>query len=225
MSTNPVASLMQKYNPSAFNAAQGELKLGPPPLSDSLRDEMEKVFKEEPSDDGDRMAVDIAIRRPAVATEGADGDSKPSLPDGDLKMASPGPSGGVGQSTTSISSSSAEANGLVAPTYSELLPQPPTFRSVDVRREVEKVRDARKRIKLDPGLYAIEDTDSVKTERNGTHGSAILNGYVTSGSGKVPNAALPSICAYTFHDSLDGLVHSSGGCLSNISVASTPIQW
>ncbi|KAF8759006.1 WD40 associated region in TFIID subunit, NTD2 domain [Rhizoctonia solani] len=42
--------------------------------------------------------------------------------------------------------------GLVSPAQGDLLPQPPTFRMADVKREVEKVRDARKRIRLDPNV-------------------------------------------------------------------------
>ena len=73
---------------------------------------------------------------------------------------------------------------LVQPEYAELLPQPPTFRSVDLKREVQKVRDARKRIRLDPGIL-------VSSEGSG--------GVATRSA-----AALPSICAYTFHDASDG---------------------
>ncbi|KAI0778289.1 TFIID and SAGA subunit [Trametes elegans] len=76
--------------------------------------------------------------------------------------------------------------GLVSPTLAELPPHPPMFKSVDVKREVEKVRDARKRIRLDP---------------------SVLNGanVNTAQSAAVRARALPSICAYTFHDVGEGI--------------------
>ena len=69
--------------------------------------------------------------------------------------------------------------GLVSPTSADLLPHPPTFRMMDVKREVEQVRDARKLIRLHV------DKDA-------------------SGSPSSLARALPSICAYTLHDTGDG---------------------
>ncbi|KZW02550.1 TFIID and SAGA subunit [Exidia glandulosa HHB12029] len=83
-------------------------------------------------------------------------------------------------------------NGHPAPTSSEQLPMPPQFKTVDVRREVEKIRDARKRIRLDPAGYSAE---------------ADLNGL--DRTGMVRARALPSICAYTFHDANDGIACST----------------
>ncbi|KAH9858088.1 TFIID and SAGA subunit [Lenzites betulinus] len=76
--------------------------------------------------------------------------------------------------------------GLVSPTVAELPPHPPMFKAVDVKREVEKVRDTRKRIRLEPSL---------------------LNGAsVNTAQGAAARArALPSICAYTFHDVGEGV--------------------
>ncbi|KAH9837181.1 TFIID and SAGA subunit [Rhodofomes roseus] len=63
---------------------------------------------------------------------------------------------------------------------SELPPYPPSFRTMDIKREVEKVRDARKRIRLE------------RTE-------------VRTTQGVVKNQPLPSICAYTLHDVGEGV--------------------
>ncbi|KAI0274717.1 TFIID and SAGA subunit [Gloeopeniophorella convolvens] len=79
------------------------------------------------------------------------------------------------------------ATGIVSPATSDLLPHPPTFRTVDVRREVEKVRDARKRIRLDPTALSSADA-------NGQGATA-------------RQRSLPSICAYTLHD-----VHEGSPC-------------
>ncbi|KIK28401.1 hypothetical protein PISMIDRAFT_7425 [Pisolithus microcarpus 441] len=75
--------------------------------------------------------------------------------------------------------------GVVSPTEADLLPHPPSFKTIDVQREVEKVRDARKRIRLDPSVLTSADLNS-------TQG--------TSARSK----ALPSICAYTLHDVGEG---------------------
>ncbi|KAF9822104.1 hypothetical protein IEO21_00098 [Rhodonia placenta] len=73
--------------------------------------------------------------------------------------------------------------GVVAPSPSDLPPYPPSFKTIDVKREVERVRDARKRIRL---------------ERPSTHGAA--------SQGHAPrNLPLPSICAYTLHDVGEGV--------------------
>jgi transcription initiation factor TFIID subunit 5 len=79
--------------------------------------------------------------------------------------------------------------GLVSPTTSELAPHPPLFKQIDVRREVERVRDARKRIRLEPSVLGNVDINSPQ-------GAAIRS------------RVLPSICAYTLHDVGEGSVKS-----------------
>ncbi|EJU01186.1 WD40 repeat-like protein [Dacryopinax primogenitus] len=69
----------------------------------------------------------------------------------------------------------------------DMPPLPPSFREVDVRREVAKVSDERKRIRLDPTLL-----------------QSSANADVAPGRKKV--VALPSICMYTLHDVPDGNV-------------------
>ncbi len=77
------------------------------------------------------------------------------------------------------------APGLTAPTEAELPPRPPTFRAIDVEREVSIVRDARKRIRLDPSALAGVDLNSPQATT-------------------LRARALPSICAYTLHDVSEG---------------------
>lgn len=80
--------------------------------------------------------------------------------------------------------------GVISPSLTDLPPHPPTFRTVDVKREVEKVRDARKRIRLEP--------------------SVLNNVNPNTPQGAIARArALPSICAYTLHDVGEGYVLSS----------------
>ena len=80
--------------------------------------------------------------------------------------------------------------GLVSPTLADLPPHPPMFKAIDVKREVEKIRDMRKRIRLDPTLL---------------NSSSNSNANATTAQGAAARArALPSICAYTFHDVGEG---------------------
>lgn len=75
---------------------------------------------------------------------------------------------------------------LVNPTTGDLLPRPIIFRSIDVKREVEKVQDVRKRIRLQPPTLTAADYEMDRKDL-----------FAKSGS-------LPSVCAYTFHDAPDG---------------------
>ena len=89
-----------------------------------------------------------------------------------------------------------QASDLLGPTLADLPPQPSMFRTVDLLREVERVRDARKCLRIDPKL-APEPA--------------------TAGDAKPPSewegvprtVGLPSVCMYTFYDAEDGLTSSS----------------
>ena len=74
---------------------------------------------------------------------------------------------------------------MLAPTEADLLPHPPTFKTIDVEREVALVRDSRKRIRLEPSLLANVEPNSPQ-------------------AAGVRARALPSICAYTLHDVSEG---------------------
>ena len=143
--SNQSKSTTQPTDAAAFNANQGDLKLGPAPLSDNLRAEVERALREKASSGEER---DIPLQ---------DVSLRPTLP-----------------------------SGVTAPLDSDLLPHPPLFRTIDVKREVEKYRDARMRYRLDPSaLTADRDSNSPQ-------------------AAAARARALPSICAYTLHDVGDG---------------------
>jgi transcription initiation factor TFIID subunit 5 len=75
--------------------------------------------------------------------------------------------------------------GVIAPTEADLLPGPPSFKLMDIKREVEKAQDVRKRIKLDPTVLNGVDPNSAQASA-------------------VRAKALPSVCAYTLHDVPEG---------------------
>ncbi|KAJ7225582.1 TFIID and SAGA subunit [Mycena pura] len=129
-------------NPQAFNMLR-DLKLGPPPMSEELRNETQRVLREQALVDRDPIGqYDIQSTRPTIP-------------------------------------------GVVSPTESDLLPHPPSFRTIDVEREANSIRDARKRIRLEPSFLA-------NTDLNSSQAAALRS------------RALPSICAYTLHDVPEG---------------------
>ncbi|KXN83854.1 Transcription initiation factor TFIID subunit 5 [Leucoagaricus sp. SymC.cos] len=77
-------------------------------------------------------------------------------------------------------------SGMTAPTEADMPPLPPAFRTADVEREVNVVRDARKRIRLDPSALNGIDPNSPQ-------------------AASMRARALPSICAYTLHDVAEGV--------------------
>ncbi|TFK56981.1 TFIID and SAGA subunit [Heliocybe sulcata] len=76
--------------------------------------------------------------------------------------------------------------GLVTPSESDLLPHPPTFKTIDVVREAEKIRDWRKKIRLEAA--ALKDLEENSPQAAATRARA-----------------LPSVCCYTIHDVPEGV--------------------
>lgn len=95
--------------------------------------------------------------------------------------------------------------GIVSPTETDLLPHPPLFKTMDVNREVEKVRDARKRIKLDPAALNGVDLDS-------------------PGAAAAKARSLPSICAYTLHDAMEGYVSLFTTSPALLTISQCPVH-
>lgn len=99
--------------------------------------------------------------------------------------------------------------GLLAASITDLPPQAPTFRTVDVKREVQRIRDARKRIRLDPSLLNGTTTSSTSSAFTSGVRDPAINGLGEQGANAARVAALPSVCAYTFHDADDGITCST----------------
>lgn len=79
---------------------------------------------------------------------------------------------------------------LLMPVDGDLIPLPQNFRTFDVKREVNKILDSRKRIRLGPlPPNASELVPSPAWEGDGVEGRVVL----------------PSVCAYTFHDNGEGV--------------------
>lgn len=86
---------------------------------------------------------------------------------------------------------------LVTPFPTEGPPYPSMYRTVDVAREVEKVREARKRIGLGAGAFQ---------EDGGPGGRLTVGAVMGADDGKGEGAAKPSVCLFTIHDAGDSSV-------------------
>ncbi|KDQ20487.1 hypothetical protein BOTBODRAFT_183267 [Botryobasidium botryosum FD-172 SS1] len=159
-----------KPDPRAFNASTGELKLGPAPLSAGLREETDRALS------ADSLSLtDDPMAGPNGSTSHQGGDR-----DGDVRMNGP-------------SSVGSADPAQISPTFADLPPYPTAFRTMDIRREVERTRDMRKRIRLDPSvLHGSPET--------GVNGFGVGDKHAAAARSKYLANALPSICAYTFHD-------------------------
>lgn len=83
------------------------------------------------------------------------------------------------------------------PSDSDLIPLPQNFRTFDVKREVSKILDSRKRIRLGP-------TSSTSSADGSSYGLS-ASGAAWEGEGVEGRVVLPSVCAYTFHDNGEGV--------------------
>lgn len=190
-------------------AAGPQLKLHPlVPMSERLEAEVGKELQEgerrqtetlnaianEEEKEGEAAAPvqegegegDVTMQDPPLApTNTEDGEEGGSRG----RTASVRPSEAPSTTTAPVQTGPDFSAGLLAASLTDLPPQAPTFRTIDVKREVQRIRDARKRIRLDPSLL----TSPIPTP--------------LADSARV--AALPSICAYTFHDADDGLTCST----------------
>ena len=218
-----------KPSPSAFNEAQGALKLGIPLLSEKLADEVRKVIKIEdaanapppppkpasppaavpPAAEGAAPSSTTGGAPPAVTSDGATAmDVDPASTSGpagsstgpaaETPTAAGGPSAAPAVVAPSVPPP-AEPLGLnvpvsdpslLMPVDGDLIPLPHNFRTFDVKREVNKILDSRKRIRLGPQpLSASELLPSPAWEGDEVEGRVVL----------------PSVCAYTFHDNGEGV--------------------
>lgn len=88
---------------------------------------------------------------------------------------------------------------LITPSSNEGPPYPAMYRTLDVAREVEKVREARKRICL--GAEAFQ-------EDGGVGGRLTVGPVLGADDGRGEGAAKPSVCLFTIHDAGDSSVVS-----------------
>ncbi|KAL8283331.1 hypothetical protein RQP46_005741 [Phenoliferia psychrophenolica] len=172
--------------------ALDELKLGPAPLDPKLQREVARLVKDE---DGPvastSSATPAALASSSSLPTSTSTDPVPTPQDSQLSTTLTAPSSSSLPTADSSTTTTNDSGGppLVSPFPSELPPYPVSLRTIDVAREVEKVREARKRIKLGGEAFRAST-------------SAVV------GVGQPPNptdAAKPSVCLFTIHDAGESL--------------------
>ena len=129
-STLPRAKTLEAFNTST------QLKLGPAPVTEKLREQISRTIQDEEADA--RQKKENGDRMPNGDAEDVDMGQSPSKepPNGEIKL------------EPDVN----DTSDLVSPTETETNPPvPPIFRIADLKREVESVRDRRKMIRLGPG--------------------------------------------------------------------------
>lgn len=174
-------------------AAGPQLKLHPRiPLAEDLRDEVEHVLEgEQRQAGGDKRTQ--GKERAALGTQGDVSMDDAEVKSRSASMADPHAreSSVAGEDTGDADDASA---GLQSATLADLPPQPTAFRTVDLLREVERIRDARKCLRIDPKLAPEAATADVAAD--------------VGWQGIARTVGLPSVCMYTYYDAEDGVTCS-----------------
>lgn len=183
------------------------------------REKKEKAEKELQQLNGDAMeGVESTEGGAGTTTKEASSSSrKPSSTpatkgrDGTANATNSGRTPSAAPGITSISSGSGggpNTDGLLAPTHDDLPPQPypSSFRTVDLQREVARVKDARRALRFN--LTSNNSGGTINSAGNGGFLSGVrdasFNSMGEEGAKLARNAALPSVCMYTYHDADDG---------------------
>lgn len=151
--------------PTPASALPPPLKLGPMPIDPKLSKEVQRTLQ-------------------------AQGLAKTP---GDAEMQVEG--GSTSADTGNTAAGSSSATYAIPPVNpADLPPYPPSFRTIDVKREVEKIKEARRRIRLGPNPAASTSSDGKLTV------SAL------GGPASQAKYNLPSVCMFTLHDTNDSCV-------------------
>lgn len=210
-------------SPASFNASQAPLKLGLPPLGEKLSEEVRKVVKMEEGEEEarrkgkmkDGTGRETGVMEVDVPTGPSTDPSSTAL--GVASAGTGGAAGTVGTGAPSVAVAVAlggkdkEPDTLIIPREDDLLPLPTNFRTFDVKREVEKILDSRKRIRL--GSLASSSSSAPESVTQ-TQSEARWEG-----AGIESRVVLPSICAYTFHDSGEGVTSTAFSVDSSLLAA------
>lgn len=156
------------------NKSLDDLKLGPAPTDQKLLREVQRIIRDEdgPTSTGAGTSNGVPLEGTASSA------TVTTITDTQTSSELESPLHPTASTSTSL------LQPLVSPGVAEILPYPSALRTIDVAREVEKVREARKRIKL--GGEAFGSAAAVNTV------------------GGLPNptgASKPSVCLFTVHDS------------------------
>ncbi|GAA5893440.1 hypothetical protein JCM6882_008034 [Rhodosporidiobolus microsporus] len=191
---------------SGLDGAIPELKLGIPEVTGQLGREVRRRLRDE---DGEEEEAEKKKEggEAAAAGEGAEGAEGAPAGEGDgadvdasdeAKNDAPGAGGEKDKPP-----SGPATEKLLAPFPADLPPYPSTFRTLDVQREVELVREARKRVRLGAEAYRAEGqlvtaAAAAAAAAGGAQVGAGLKQPEREEKGK--GVGKPSVCLFTVHD-------------------------
>lgn len=134
------------------------------------------------------MPIDPKLSKEVQRTLQAQGIAKTQQ---EAEMQVEGSAAAAASSSTTNDTSSGPAYAIPPVNPADLPPYPPSFRTIDVKREVEKVKEARKRIRLGPISPASAGQDGK------------LSVSTLAGGSSQAKYNLPSVCMFTLHDTAD----------------------
>ncbi|GAA5977148.1 hypothetical protein JCM5350_003236 [Sporobolomyces pararoseus] len=204
-STDPSSSSANAAG-SAESIANDRLKLGPAPMNPLLEKEVKRKLGDLESGFTEKLDPLEELRRQGATATGSASTS----------------TSGVKQEQDKGGVSTAEKSSLLAPFPSDLPPYPNSIRTIDVQREVELVREARKRIRLGAEAYYPPEQQISTTGTGGQLGAGLI-GNGTAGADKKEDrgkkVGKPSVCLFTIHDAGDSLSTASFSEDSSIMAA------
>ncbi|POW07241.1 hypothetical protein PSHT_10012, partial [Puccinia striiformis] len=154
---------------------EAPLKLGPAPKDPKLMREVSKVLAQEdappkstesgnlPEGENADVAMTDGTTTTKTTSNPTNVPTTPIIPE-------------ITPSLTAATTTTTSSD-LVAPTHADLLPYSSNFKTLDLRREVEAIREAKKRIRLGPEAFVENNNKSIEKE-----------------------VWKPSVCAFTIHD-------------------------
>ncbi|KAH9453020.1 hypothetical protein MJO28_008074 [Puccinia striiformis f. sp. tritici] len=157
------------------STSEAPLKLGPAPKDPKLMREVSKVLAQEdappkstesgnlPEGENADVAMTDGTTTTKTTSNPTNVPTTPIIPE-------------ITPSLTAATTTTTSSD-LVAPTHADLLPYSSNFKTLDLRREVEAIREAKKRIRLGPEAFVENNNKSIEKE-----------------------VWKPSVCAFTIHD-------------------------
>lgn len=140
------------------------------------------------------MPIDPKLSKEVARTLQAQGIAKTQA-EAEMQVENAATSSASASTSTGAGESTGPSYAIPPVNPADLPPYPPSFRTIDVKREVEKIKEARKRLKLGPVA------SSSNSQIGGADGKLSVSALNPAASQAKYN--LPSVCMFTLHDTAD----------------------